>query len=118
MFDNCRGAWSIYRPDPIVLGVMSLLDGKELLISEKESLPALTCGPSQKFSASLEPHKFVSFSEKLNFLELERRKEQHWHKLATPTRPQIANDNRNSNNNIAQRLTVDQLVMRSRLQRD
>ncbi|GBN26909.1 hypothetical protein AVEN_170184-1 [Araneus ventricosus] len=72
MFDNYRGTWSIYRPDHIVLGVMSLLDGKELLISEKESLPALTCGPSQKFSASLEPHEFVLFSEKLNVLELVR----------------------------------------------
>ncbi|GBN12861.1 hypothetical protein AVEN_182035-1 [Araneus ventricosus] len=45
---------------------MSLLDGKELLISKKEPLPALTCGPSQRFSASLEPHEFF-FSEKLNF---------------------------------------------------
>ncbi|GBM45341.1 hypothetical protein AVEN_172960-1 [Araneus ventricosus] len=69
MFNNCRGAWSVYRADLIVLGVMSLLDGKELLISEKESLPALTCAPSQKFSASLELHEFVYFSEKLNFLE-------------------------------------------------
>ncbi|GBM21794.1 hypothetical protein AVEN_29234-1 [Araneus ventricosus] len=51
---------------------MSLLDGKELLINEKESLPALTCGQSQKFSASLEPHEFVFFSEKLNYLELVR----------------------------------------------
>ncbi|GBN10606.1 hypothetical protein AVEN_232510-1 [Araneus ventricosus] len=73
MFNNCQGAWSVYRPDPIVLGVVSLLDGKGLLISEKESLPAaLTCSPSQKFSASLEPHEFTVFSEKLNFLELVR----------------------------------------------
>ncbi|GBN26347.1 hypothetical protein AVEN_233383-1 [Araneus ventricosus] len=72
MFNNCRGAWSVCRPYPIVLGVMSLLDGKELLISEKESLPVLTYGLSQKFSASLEPHEFVFFSEKLNFLELVR----------------------------------------------
>ncbi|GBM13761.1 hypothetical protein AVEN_90023-1 [Araneus ventricosus] len=72
MFNNCRGAWSVYRPDAIVLGVMSLLDGEELLISEKESLPALTCSPSKKFSASLESHEFVFFNENMNFLELLR----------------------------------------------
>ncbi|GFU97445.1 uncharacterized protein TNCV_1913001 [Trichonephila clavipes] len=46
---------------------MNLLNCKELLISEKESLPALTCSPSQKFSASSEPYEFVYFSGKLNF---------------------------------------------------
>ncbi|GBM81380.1 hypothetical protein AVEN_167360-1 [Araneus ventricosus] len=67
MFNHCRGARSVYRPDHIVLGVMSLLDGRKLRISEKESLPELTCGQSQKFSASLEPHELVFFNEKLNF---------------------------------------------------
>ncbi|GFT13252.1 uncharacterized protein TNCV_4077071 [Trichonephila clavipes] len=66
MFDNCRGAWSDHAPDFIVLGLMNLLNRKQLLISEKESLPVLTCSPSQKFSAS-EPYEFVLFSEKLNF---------------------------------------------------
>ncbi|GBM13760.1 hypothetical protein AVEN_90022-1 [Araneus ventricosus] len=72
MFNNCRGVWSVYRPDAIVLGVMSLLDSEELLINGKESLPVLTCGLSQKFSASLELHEFVFFSEKWKFLELVR----------------------------------------------
>ncbi|GBN76156.1 Peptidyl-prolyl cis-trans isomerase FKBP4 [Araneus ventricosus] len=60
-FNNCQGAWSVYRPGPIILGVMSLLDGKELLISEKGSLPALICGLSQKFSVFLEPHENNKF---------------------------------------------------------
>ncbi|GFU61499.1 uncharacterized protein TNCV_2287941 [Trichonephila clavipes] len=51
---------------------MNSLDRKELLIIEKESLPVLTCGPSQKFSASSVPFKFVFFSEKLNFSQLVR----------------------------------------------
>ncbi|GFT10099.1 RNase H domain-containing protein [Trichonephila clavipes] len=59
MFNNCRGAWSIYTSDSIVLAVMNLLNRKALLINEKESLPALTCCPSQKFSASSEPYEFV-----------------------------------------------------------
>ncbi|GFU41759.1 uncharacterized protein TNCV_894201 [Trichonephila clavipes] len=67
MFNNYRGAWSVHRSDSIVLGVMNLLNRKKLLISEKESLPVLTCGSSQKFSASPE---FVLFSEKLNFSQL------------------------------------------------
>ncbi|GFX54553.1 uncharacterized protein TNCV_792401 [Trichonephila clavipes] len=67
MFNNCRGAWSVHTPDSFVLGVINLLNRKELLISEKESLPTLTCRPSQKFSASSEPHEFIFFSEKLNF---------------------------------------------------
>ncbi|GFU71510.1 hypothetical protein TNCV_1819921 [Trichonephila clavipes] len=46
---------------------MNLFIRKELLISEKDSLQGLTCGPSQKFSASSEPYEFVFFSEKLNF---------------------------------------------------
>lgn len=54
MFNNCQGTWS----GPIILGVVSLLDGKELLISKNESLPVLTGGMSQKFSASLELHEF------------------------------------------------------------
>ncbi|GFW40204.1 uncharacterized protein TNCV_5118871 [Trichonephila clavipes] len=67
MFKNCRGAWSVHRPDPVALGVLNLLNRKELLISEKKSFPALTCGPSQKFSASSQPYELVFFSEKLNF---------------------------------------------------
>ncbi|GFW37117.1 uncharacterized protein TNCV_5020151 [Trichonephila clavipes] len=51
---------------------MNLLKRKDLIISEKESLPALTSGPSQKFSASSEPYEFVFFSEKLNFSQLNR----------------------------------------------
>ncbi|GFW57636.1 uncharacterized protein TNCV_2925551 [Trichonephila clavipes] len=72
MFNNRRGAWSVHTPDSIVLGVMNLVNRKVLLISEKESLPALTCGPSQKFSASLELYEFVFISEKLNFSQLVR----------------------------------------------
>ncbi|GFV92604.1 uncharacterized protein TNCV_1374551 [Trichonephila clavipes] len=49
MFNNCRGAWSVHTPDSIVLGVTNLLNRKELFISQKESLPALTYGSSQKF---------------------------------------------------------------------
>ncbi|GFU93238.1 uncharacterized protein TNCV_4217641 [Trichonephila clavipes] len=52
MFNNCRGVWSFHKPDSIVLGVMNLLERKVLLLIQKESLPVLTCGPSQKFSAS------------------------------------------------------------------
>ncbi|GFV45939.1 uncharacterized protein TNCV_1977751 [Trichonephila clavipes] len=58
MFNNYRGVWSVHRSDSIVLGVINLLNCKELLISEKESFPALTCGLSQKFSASPEPIAF------------------------------------------------------------
>ncbi|GFT58622.1 uncharacterized protein TNCV_1250761 [Trichonephila clavipes] len=47
MFNNCRGAWSVHRPDSIILGVMNLLNRKELLIIEKESFPVLICGPCQ-----------------------------------------------------------------------
>ncbi|GFU61839.1 uncharacterized protein TNCV_4564841 [Trichonephila clavipes] len=72
MFNNCRRAWSVHTPDSVVLGIMNLLNREELLISEKESLPTLTCGPSQKFSASSEPYEFVSFSEKMNFSQLVR----------------------------------------------
>ncbi|GFV92494.1 uncharacterized protein TNCV_1743991 [Trichonephila clavipes] len=71
MFNNCRGAWGVHTPDSIVLGVMNLLNRKELTISEKESLPTLTFGSSQKFSASSEPYEFF-FSEKLNFSQLVR----------------------------------------------
>ncbi|GFT22064.1 uncharacterized protein TNCV_3271251 [Trichonephila clavipes] len=70
MFNNCRGAWSVHAPDSIVWGVMNLLNRKGLLISEKESVPMLSCGTSQKFSASLEPYELVFLSEKLNFLQL------------------------------------------------
>ncbi|GFV66435.1 uncharacterized protein TNCV_3509091 [Trichonephila clavipes] len=62
MFNNCRGAWSVHIPDSIVLGI----------ISEKESLLALICGPFQKFSLPLELYEFVFFSEKLNFSQLVR----------------------------------------------
>ncbi|GFW22098.1 uncharacterized protein TNCV_1632291 [Trichonephila clavipes] len=62
MFNNYQGAWSVHAPDSIILGVMNLLNRKELLISEKESLPALTCGPSQKLSASPELVPWVLFS--------------------------------------------------------
>ncbi|GFU62212.1 uncharacterized protein TNCV_2474431 [Trichonephila clavipes] len=74
MFNICRGTWSVHKPDSIVLGVMSLLNHKKLLISEKESLPALICGPSEKFSASPELYEFVClfFSEKLDFPQLVR----------------------------------------------
>ncbi|GFT99536.1 uncharacterized protein TNCV_3239721 [Trichonephila clavipes] len=72
LFNNCRGAWSVHRPDSIVWGVTNLLNCKELLISEKESLPALTCRTSQKFSASSKRYEFIFFSEKLNFLQLVR----------------------------------------------
>ncbi|GFU41748.1 uncharacterized protein TNCV_4467741 [Trichonephila clavipes] len=61
MFNNYRGAWSVHRSDSIVLGVMNLLNRKKLLISEKESLPVLTCGSSQKFSASPEFVLFMRF---------------------------------------------------------
>ncbi|GFS94778.1 uncharacterized protein TNCV_4456601 [Trichonephila clavipes] len=71
-FNNCRGAWSFHAPDSIVLGVMNLLNRTELLISEKDYLLTLTCGSSQKFSASSEPNEFVFFSEKLNFSQLVR----------------------------------------------
>ncbi|GFX54575.1 hypothetical protein TNCV_792621 [Trichonephila clavipes] len=47
MLNICRGAWSIHTLDSIVLGVINLLNRKELLISEKESLPTLACGLSQ-----------------------------------------------------------------------
>ncbi|GFU21757.1 uncharacterized protein TNCV_3123471 [Trichonephila clavipes] len=72
MFTYWKGAWSVHTPDSIVLGVIKLLNRKELLINEKESLPALTFGPSQKFSASSEPYEFVFFSEKLYFSQLVR----------------------------------------------
>ncbi|GFS65734.1 hypothetical protein TNCV_3853771 [Trichonephila clavipes] len=55
--------------DPI-LGVIILLNCKTLPIIEKESLPVLIYGSSQKLSASLEPYEFVVFSEKLNFSQL------------------------------------------------
>ncbi|GFS57627.1 uncharacterized protein TNCV_1402561 [Trichonephila clavipes] len=72
MLNNFRGACSVHTPDSIILGVMNLLNRKEFLISGKESLPALTQGPSQKFSASSEPYEFVFFSEKLKFSQLVR----------------------------------------------
>ncbi|GFV98596.1 uncharacterized protein TNCV_1452821 [Trichonephila clavipes] len=56
----------------MALKVMNLLNRKELLISEKKSLPELTCEPSQKFSASPDPQEFVFFSEKLNYSQLVR----------------------------------------------
>ncbi|GFT54003.1 uncharacterized protein TNCV_153641 [Trichonephila clavipes] len=71
IFISFRGAWSFHAPDSIVLRVMNLLTRKELLISEKESLPVLTCGPSQK-SASSEPYAFAFFNDKLNFSQLVR----------------------------------------------
>ncbi|GFX33062.1 hypothetical protein TNCV_5042301 [Trichonephila clavipes] len=40
---------------------MNLLSRKELLISEKESLPTWTCGLSQKFSSSWEPYTSLFF---------------------------------------------------------
>ncbi|GFU79242.1 hypothetical protein TNCV_2137651 [Trichonephila clavipes] len=54
---------------------MNLFDRKELLAIEKESLPVLTCDPSQKFSASLKPCEFFfvclfCFCEILNFSQL------------------------------------------------
>ncbi|GFV90159.1 uncharacterized protein TNCV_4378751 [Trichonephila clavipes] len=72
MFKNYRGAWSVHRSDYIVLGVMNLLNRKELLISEKESLPAPLAAPSQKFSISSEPHEFVFCSDGLNSTQLVR----------------------------------------------
>ncbi|GFX10370.1 uncharacterized protein TNCV_1867651 [Trichonephila clavipes] len=72
MFNNCRGAWNVHTLDSIALGVMNLLNRKEFLMSEKESLPSLTCGPSEKFSASSEPYEFVFFSAKLIFSHLLR----------------------------------------------
>ncbi|GFT43147.1 hypothetical protein TNCV_5119971 [Trichonephila clavipes] len=56
MFNNCRGAWSFHTPDSFVLGVINFLNRKELLISEKESLPALICNPSQMFSTFSKPY--------------------------------------------------------------
>ncbi|GFX83159.1 peptidyl-prolyl cis-trans isomerase FKBP4 [Trichonephila clavipes] len=82
--NNCRGAWSVRTPDSTVLGVMNLLNRKELLtmnllnrkelltmnllnrkelltmnlLNRKELIPALTCGPFQKFSASTELYEF------------------------------------------------------------
>ncbi|GFT21065.1 transposable element Tcb2 transposase [Trichonephila clavipes] len=61
MFNKYRGAWSVHTPDSIVLGFMNLLNREELLISEKESIPAINCGPSQKFSAPSEPYELVFF---------------------------------------------------------
>ena len=55
------GLGGVYRTHPIYLGFMILLNSKELLISEKDFLSLLTCGPSQKFSAVLEPPEFVFF---------------------------------------------------------
>ncbi|GFT28422.1 uncharacterized protein TNCV_428411 [Trichonephila clavipes] len=72
MLNNCRGVWSVHKPDYIVMRVMNLLKRKELLIIDKESLPVLTCGPSQKFSTSSEPYEFLFFSENLNFSQLVR----------------------------------------------
>ncbi|GFX21350.1 RNA-directed DNA polymerase from mobile element jockey [Trichonephila clavipes] len=66
MFNNCRGPGSVHTQDSIVLGVINLLKCKGLLslISEKESLRVLTCGPSQKLSASSDPYELVFlFSE-------------------------------------------------------
>ncbi|GFT18061.1 uncharacterized protein TNCV_4837961 [Trichonephila clavipes] len=60
----CRGAWSVRTPDSIFWGVMILLSRKELLTSKKESFLTLTCGPSQKFSGSSEPHECFFFSVK------------------------------------------------------
>ncbi|GFT28473.1 uncharacterized protein TNCV_428871 [Trichonephila clavipes] len=79
MFNNCQGSWSVHRLDSTVWGVINFLDRKELLISEKESLPAQTCTPSQRFSASSEPYKFVFFSEKLDFSQ----PYDIWHRTAT-----------------------------------
>ncbi|GFT17938.1 uncharacterized protein TNCV_4910951 [Trichonephila clavipes] len=70
MFNNYRGAWSVHRPDSIVLGVMNLLDRKELLVSVKESLPTLTCGPVSKVFGIFGAVFF--FNEKLNFRQLVR----------------------------------------------
>ncbi|GFT32768.1 hypothetical protein TNCV_2443671 [Trichonephila clavipes] len=52
MFNKFRGASSVHIPDSIVLGAVNLVKRKGNVIIEKESLPTLTCGPSQKFSAS------------------------------------------------------------------
>ncbi|GFU39181.1 hypothetical protein TNCV_1902771 [Trichonephila clavipes] len=49
MFNNCRGAWSAHTPNSIVSGVLNLLNCKELLPSEKESLPALTLARLKSF---------------------------------------------------------------------
>ncbi|GFX61351.1 transposable element Tcb1 transposase [Trichonephila clavipes] len=54
MLNNFRDAWNVHTPDSIIWGVINLLNRKELLVSKKESLPALTSSPSQKFSASSE----------------------------------------------------------------
>ncbi|GFW00843.1 uncharacterized protein TNCV_1760811 [Trichonephila clavipes] len=73
MFNKFRGAWSVNKPYSIVLGVMNWLNRKQLHISANESLPMLTWSPSQNFSASSEPYKFLFFfSEKLNFSQLVR----------------------------------------------
>ncbi|GFW37654.1 uncharacterized protein TNCV_415401 [Trichonephila clavipes] len=42
-----------------------LLNRKELLISEKKSLSALTCVPTQKFWTSSKPYELVFFNAKL-----------------------------------------------------
>ncbi|GFU58404.1 eye-specific diacylglycerol kinase [Trichonephila clavipes] len=57
MFNNCR-LWSVHTPDYIFWGIMNLLKRKQLLISEKESLPELNCPPFQKFSTSSEPYGY------------------------------------------------------------
>ncbi|GFX20426.1 uncharacterized protein TNCV_3487841 [Trichonephila clavipes] len=67
MFNNCLECTNLILS---FLGVMNLLNCKELLIGDKESLPTMTCGPSRKFSASSEPYELVFFSEKLNFSQL------------------------------------------------
>ncbi|GFT67349.1 uncharacterized protein TNCV_2360071 [Trichonephila clavipes] len=72
MFNNCRCSWSVHTPDFIVLGVMYLLNRQELLLIEKEFLPTLTFGPSQKSSSSsvLCEFFFFFFSKKLKFSQL------------------------------------------------
>ncbi|GFU31460.1 putative DD41D transposase [Trichonephila clavipes] len=63
MFNNFRGSWSIHAPDSLVLEIMNLLNRKKLLISEKESLPVLTCGPSQNF------YRLTEVSQSVNLIQ-------------------------------------------------
>uniref|UniRef100_A0A183F954 Plastocyanin-like domain-containing protein n=1 Tax=Heligmosomoides polygyrus TaxID=6339 RepID=A0A183F954_HELPZ len=45
VFDDSRAAWSLHRPDLIILAIVRLLHGEQLRICEQNLFPATTCGP-------------------------------------------------------------------------
>ena len=51
---------------------MRLLDGEQLLISEEDSLPLLSCGPKMELTASLRAYALAIVRKQLAFLELVR----------------------------------------------